>query len=291
MIEPRVINIQRFSIHDGPGIRTTVFFKGCPLNCAWCHNPESKRFERECMFYADRCVHCGRCGAVCPSADRCIGCGKCADVCAFDARQMVGERYSQEALLKLVERDRAFYDASGGGVTLSGGEPMAQDMDFILALLNGLKRRGIPVAIDTCGCAAYERYQSVLPFADVFLFDIKLVSPELHACFTCANNALILDNAARLSRDGARINIRVPVVPGVNAGRDEMARIIGFVKHNVNAYQVNLLPYHRHGQDKAGRLLSSADQPMCFDVPPQTLMDEIFAMWSEAGFADVRIGG
>ena len=273
MAHPLIFNIQKFSIHDGAGIRTTVFLKGCPLRCAWCHNPESQSFEAEVLHYPERCLRCGQCAQECPAG----------------ARETVGRAYTVDQFCSLLERDRVFYDGSGGGVTLSGGEPMAQDEAYLLAVVERLARRGIRVAIDTCGHAPYAHFQAIFPCVDTFLYDIKVIDPELHARYTGVSNGLILENARRLSEDGARIVIRVPVIPGVNAPGAEMERIIQFVRENVRARQIHLMPYHRLGQDKAARL--EGRQGMLFDEPTPGDMQAVVSAWREAGFENILIGG
>ncbi|MCL2812763.1 MAG: glycyl-radical enzyme activating protein [Clostridia bacterium] len=249
MADPLIFNIQKFSIHDGEGIRTTVFFKGCPLRCAWCHNPESQSFEAE--------------GWACKT-------------------------YDVNELCALLERDRIFYDGSGGGVTLSGGEPLAQDQAYVLALAERLCQRGIRVAIDTCGHAPYAHFQALLPYIDTFLYDIKLINDDLHQRYTGVSNGLILENARRLSEDSARINLRVPVIPGMNMGNEEMGRIIAFVQQNMDPQQINLMPYHRLGQDKNARL---GRENRLLDEPTPEEMQAICDAWREVGFESVYIGG
>jgi len=270
---PLIFDIQKFSIHDGAGIRTTVFFKGCPLRCAWCHNPESQSFKAERLLYSERCIHCDHCSEECPAG----------------VRETAGAEYPVDALCALLERDRPFYDCSGGGVTLSGGEPMAQDEAYLLAVTKRLSRRGIRVDVDTCGYAPYARFQSLLPYIDTFLYDIKAVDPVLHTRYTGIPNDLILDNVRRLSGDGARVNIRVPVIPGVNTAGMEMERIMSFVRENTRAEQVNLMPYHRLGQDKAARL--EGRECVLFQEPTPEEMQEIVLIWRKAGFAEVCVGG
>ena len=284
MAQVLIFNIQKFSIHDGDGIRTTVFFKGCPLRCAWCHNPESQAFTPQWMHYPERCR----------------GCGRCAQGCPFGALEPVGKHYTVEALFDLLMRDRIFFDASGGGVTLSGGEPMAQDPAYLLALCQRLTRRGVRVSVDTCGYAPYAHFSALLPYVETFLYDIKAIDPGLHARYTGVDNALILDNLKRLSGDGANINLRVPVIPGVNAEPLEMERILRFVKKHVQADQVNLLPYHRLGMEKADRLShlpikspskQASPAPPSFEEPTEKSMQGIAALWQAAGFHSVSIGG
>ena len=256
MADPLIFNIQKFSIHDGDGIRTTVFFKGCPLRCAWCHNPESQSYEVEEFHHPERC--------------------------------RIGRTYDLTELCALLERDRIFYDNSGGGVTLSGGEPLAQDETYVLALAERLWRSGIRIAIDTCGYAPYARFQALLPYIDTFLYDIKLIDDGLHRRYTGVSNRLILENARRLSEEVARIFVRVPIIPGVNLHGEEMGRIIAFVRRNMRPEKVNLMPYHRLGQDKNTRLGRESDP---FDEPTPEDMRAVCDAWRQAGFENVQIGG
>lgn len=294
---PNIINVQRFSIHDGEGIRTTVFFKGCPLACQWCHNPESQSFERQLMFDKEKCTGCGACGVSCSASmdwEECrqkgLDCGfSCVDACIWNARQLAGEQISVDDLMKLLLRDRAFYERSGGGVTLSGGEVMAQDMEYLTALLKRLSKEEIKVNIDTCGEAPYERFLQVMDYTDTFLYDMKAVSDDIHKAYTGRSNERILDNLKRLSRDKARINLRIPVISEVNGSDEEMGRMISFVKEFVHVTQVNLLPYHRAGSDKWSRL-GMEDKDM-FCPPADERMEQLRQMWLAAGIAPVYIGG
>ena len=260
-MKPLVINFQKCSIHDGPGIRSTVFFKGCPLECVWCHNPESQSYKKEVLYNRERCGACGKCKEICPHdaifmKDGCVGldkdkcelCSTCLDYCINNAREIVGDEYTVKELLKLIDKDRIFYEESGGGVTLSGGEVMVQDMDFICELAKGCKNKGIDVAIDTCGYAPTENYERILPYADRFLFDIKLVDEDKHKKFTGKSNDLILKNLKFLNDNGAFINIRIPLIGGVNVDDDneEVMRMIELLKP-LNIKAVNLLPYHDIG--------------------------------------------
>lgn len=273
MDRPLIFSVQRYAIFDGPGIRTTVFFKGCPLRCAWCHNPESQSFAEEELFYPERCVHCGRCREGCPR----------------DARQTVGASYEPEALLRLLLRDRAFYESSGGGVTFSGGEVMAQDEEYLLALLRPLQRQGVSVAIDTCGHAPYARFEAILSYISLFLYDIKAMDADLHRRYTGADNFLILENAHRLCRAGARLNARVPVIPGVNAEDGEMRAIARFVAEKMGGCPVSLLPYHALGAEKAHRL--AGREAASFAPPSDQDMARIAKIFAAEGLAEVRIGG
>ncbi|MBP1581723.1 MAG: glycyl-radical enzyme activating protein [Oscillospiraceae bacterium] len=301
---PTFINIQRYSIHDGQGIRTTVFFKGCPLRCVWCHNPESQSFQRQLLFDSSKCCVCGACIASCPQSalsitegtlrtnwSQCNACDcdfRCEAACIHEARFLSGEQISLEKLLKLLLRDRTFYEESGGGVTLSGGEVMVQDMDYLLQLLQKLKQEEISVNIDTCGYCSYECLEQVLPYVDTFLYDMKAFSDEIHRQYTGVSNQLILDNLKRLSQGGAKINLRIPVICEVNGSDEEMGRMIAFVKEHVRLTQVNLLPYHRAGSDKWERLGMKGET---FCPPSPQRMEELKQLWLDAGIGPVYIGG
>ncbi|MEA4934648.1 MAG: glycyl-radical enzyme activating protein [Lawsonibacter sp.] len=304
MNQPIVFNIQKYSIHDGNGIRTTLFFKGCPLSCKWCHNPESQRYAVELMLYPERCVNCGCCVSVCPQQANvlvdgrltmnraaCIGCGACVDVCLANARELVGKAYTVAELVKEAEKDQMFYEESGGGITLSGGEVMAQNMDFVEELCRRLHRKGYSVNIDTCGYAPYEHFQRILPFVDSFLYDLKLMDPSEHMQFVGTDNQIVLDNLVRLSADGAKINIRIPVISGLNATKEMMESVIAFLKgHWIHPTGINLLPYHNTGKSKYDNLnLPYADEML--RVPSKDQMELFQTMFIQSGFVNTKIGG
>ena len=268
-----VFNIQRFSIHDGPGIRTTVFFKGCPLRCFWCHNPEGIRPEPELQLFLDRCISCGECFKACPEGahelqggvrvfhrDRCVACGRCVDTCYAAALEMTGRRMNVDAVVEEVLRDRAFYGTSGGGVTLSGGEPMLQ-RDFSLAILERCKAEGLHTAVETAADCRWDHLAGLLPVADLIMVDVKHIDPDIHRAVTGVPNERILANARRLARTGKPIIFRVPVVPTVNDTPDQIAAIAEFVRNLVDArpdsgrrvadiISLELLPFHRLASDK-----------------------------------------
>ena len=257
---PNIVEIKRFAVHDGDGVRTTVFFKGCPLSCLWCHNPESIDYGHTLGLASDKCTGCGDCAAVCRAgvhrlADgshaldrtRCTGCGKCEDACLFDALTLYGKKMTVDGLLPLLLADRPFYERSGGGVTLSGGECLMQ-ADACAALLKALKREGIRTAVDTCGYVPFSAFEKVLPYTDVFLYDVKAITPAVHQKCTGKDNALILENLARLDDAGAAIEVRIPFVPGYNA--DELPLIADRLRTLKNLCGVRLLPYHNMAGSK-----------------------------------------
>ena len=239
-----VFDIQRFSIHDGPGIRTTVFLKGCTLRCVWCHNPESQLSQPQLAFYTHKCISCGRCENICKKAftSDCTACGKCAESCPAGAREILGREESAENILSIVVRDKAYYKTSGGGVTLSGGEPLLQ-ADFATEILRLCKENDISTAIETAGNVPWENFLKVLPYCDLFLYDIKAIDEEKHKLLTGASNKLILENAEKLRALGKNILFRTPVVPGYND--DQLEKISAFCGKNLE-----LLSYHEIGKGK-----------------------------------------
>lgn len=302
---PYVFNIQKFSIHDGDGIRTSIFFKGCPVSCVWCHNPESQRHQKELMLFHDRCTACGSCVRHCPAEanriedgrliidrEKCTACGVCTDWCINNAREVAGKEYTVQELVKEAEKDRMFYEDSGGGITLSGGEVMVQDMDYIEKLCRILHDKGYSVNIDTCGYAPYENFKRILPYIDTFLYDIKAMDPEVHKHFIGVDNALILENLKKLSDDGARINIRIPVIDGVNATEEFMNSVIDFLRENsIRVKQVNLLPYHNTGMHKYRKLDRSYDEEQLLKVPEKPRMELFKDIFMKHGYSNTKIGG
>jgi pyruvate formate lyase activating enzyme len=266
LIKGIVFDIQKFSIHDGPGIRTTVFFKGCPLSCWWCHNPESQALEPEVIFRAYRCIRCGACLSVCVqgaiswdgdavSTDRekCTHCGACAQVCYSEAREAVGREMTVAQVMAEIERDVAFYDESNGGVTFSGGEPLWQ-AGFLLALLQACQAKEIHAALDTCGFAPWETLDAIREHVDLFLYDLKLMDGAKHRDFTGVSNELILKNLQALSQRGHDIVLRVPIIPGINDDDANIRQTGAFAAALPHLSRVDLLPYHHTGVDKYNRL-------------------------------------
>ena len=300
-------NIQRYSIHDGEGIRTTVFFMGCPLRCAWCHNPENIGFSPTLMHYADRCTGCGTCAAAHPASIRMEGgrpvfSGTSAidpSICSREALDLTGQSAVVRDIVNACLRDLPFYEQSNGGVTLSGGEVMAQSPEFLGQLTAALKREGLNLAIDTCGHAGWGHFEAVLPYTDTFLYDIKQMDSAVHERFTGVDNTLALQNLVRLSRASAAIHLRLPLIEGVNAAESDVDAIIGFLRENgIRPVKISLLPYHNTGTGKAARLvLRGSDTVLCatpesgFATPSPEKMEAIAARFRQAGFQPVGIGG
>jgi pyruvate formate lyase activating enzyme len=258
-----VFNIQRCSVHDGPGIRTTVFLKGCSLSCAWCHNPESRDPRPELALDLDRCIGCEACREACPNAvdgqlpgldrSRCERCGACVEACPSSARTMIGNHWGVDELASEVEKDRPFFDRSGGGVTFSGGEPLAQ-ADFLLGCLEACRARGMHTAVDTTGFTEPATVVAVSELTDLFLYDLKLVDPVRHRRHTGVDNAGILTNLRLLSSRGARIWVRLPLIPDVNDDDDNIDATARVVESLPGTHAVHVLPYHDTAAGKLGRL-------------------------------------
>ena len=262
----RVFNIQRCSVHDGPGIRTTVFLKGCPLSCSWCHNPEGIDEAPVLMINADRCLACGACSEACPVEkggaapagqlwDRgaCTLCGSCVEACPADARELAGRDWSVDELVDELERDRVFFDTSGGGVTFSGGEPLAQ-AGFLSDCLRECRRRGLHTTVDTCGLAPRETLLEVAQRADLVLYDLKHMDPVRHRSETGADNRLILDNMRALSESDVDVWIRVPLIPGFNDDAANIEATGAFLESLPRRHRVFVLPYHGIANGKRSRL-------------------------------------
>jgi pyruvate formate lyase activating enzyme len=268
-----VFDIKRFAVHDGPGLRTVVFFKGCGLGCVWCHNPESIGSRPEIAVHPERCIGCRACAAACPNGahsfgeggeqgehhfarERCRGCGRCAAECYAEALELVGREMTVDEVLDVLVADRAFYAASGGGITLSGGEPLVQ-RDFALALLRACRARGLRTALDTSGQVPWATLARALPNTDLVLYDLKHPDPNEHRRLTGATNELVLENLRRLSETGVPIEIRIPIVPGANDSPEVMAAFGRVVATLASVVAVRLLPYHR----LAGSKYASVGRP------------------------------
>jgi len=297
-----VFDVKRGSAEDGPGIRTTVFLKGCPLRCVWCHNPEGLDPGPVLSLTPGRCVHCGACAEACPEGaislaaggvpttdrDRCVACGRCVDACPTGARELRGAAWSSAALVAEVARDRPFFDASGGGVTFSGGEPLAQPA-FLLDCLRACRDRGLHTAVDTSGYAPRAVALAVAAAAGLVLFDLKHPDPARHARFTGVPLRVIADNLRALDAAGASLWLRVPVIPGVNDdadARDGFVALLGTLRRR---YPVWLLPYHETAAAKYARL----GRAYGFQPSAARLAEAVSALSAalRAAGHDVRIGG
>lgn len=298
-----IFDVKRFAIHDGPGIRTTIFFKGCPLHCLWCHNPEGIDRGPELIVRPARCSRCYSCIPACPKKalspgprkgpvvvdrSRCDLCGKCVEACAYEALAVIGRRASVGELVAEASRDALFYEESGGGVTLSGGEPLAQPR-FAVALLAALKARGFSTALDTSGQTREDVLAAAVKYADLILYDLKMMDPAAHRRSTGVGNERILENLRRLDRFGKPVWVRIPLVGGVNDGREAIAEAIAFLKTLPSVQRVDLLKYHRGGQEKYKNLGKQASFQI-FDPPSEKRMEEIRQSFAEAGFS-VTLGG
>lgn len=245
-----IFEIKRFAVHDGDGIRTTVFFKGCTLKCIWCHNPEGIGFKPQLAFYANKCIGCGECKRIC-TRDECITCGKCEEICLGSARKLYGREVTVEELMPQLLEDAEFYENSGGGVTLSGGECLCQ-ADFCAELLRELKKNNIRTAVDTCGYVPRASIEKVMENTDIFLYDLKAIDEDVHIRCTGQPNGLILDNLRYIDSIGKPIEIRIPYVPGYND--DQIEKMAKFLSGLRNITKVRVLPYHNYAGSKYASL-------------------------------------
>lgn len=300
-----VFNIERFAVHDGPGIRTLIFLKGCPLSCIWCANPESHQLKQELWFWDKKCVLCGRCLISCPQKaivedenskrkiirDKCNLCRVCVEVCPQKAFEYVGNQTNVDEIVKDVLKDRIFIDRDGGGVTISGGEPMLQPK-FTLALLKALKKRYVNTAMETSGFATWDVYQEISDYSDLILQDVKVIDENKHIQFTGVNNDIILSNIRKIDAQGKRLIIRCPIIPTLNDGKKDIELLGQFVSSLKNTNEVHLLPYHRLGEPKYQRLGREYSH-FLKDIPSQK---EESVSWIKSILVtvyqlDVRIGG
>ena len=300
-IKGLVFDIKKYAIHDGPGIRTTVFFKGCPLECKWCHNPESRSANVEHSFRKNRCIGCGQCVEICPEKaisivdekavtdiSKCNLCGRCVDACIVCAREIIGREMTVDEVMDEVEKDIIFYDQSGGGVTFSGGEPLMQP-EFLLILLNKCQKQGIHTAVDTSCYAESKTIEMISEKTNLFLCDIKHMDSETHERFTGVGNSLILDNIRLLSTAGNEIIIRIPIVPGFNDEKANIEATGRFIESLSSVIRVDILPFNRGGVEKSERL-TNQNKYMQVEAPNGQQMKSIAKDLSKYGF-EVKIGG
>jgi pyruvate formate lyase activating enzyme len=295
-----IFDIKKYAIHDGPGIRTTVFFKGCPLHCWWCHNPEGLNPAIAGSFRPERCIGCGQCVAACPQkalpapdrsfADntRCRLCGTCSRICPAEARQMVGRKVTVAEVVSELEKDIPFYDQSQGGITFSGGEPLLQP-DFLLELLEACGRLGLQRAVDTTGYADSALLLKVAEKTDLFLYDLKHMDSDKHRQYTGVPNERILENLKLLASAGAKIHMRVPIIPGLNDDEENLQNLKDFLLTLPEVRDLHLLPYHRAAREKYRRFKMTYRLEQMLP-PAKAVLEEIVKDWEAAGFR-VRIGG
>lgn len=286
-----VYNIQRMSTEDGPGMRTTVFLKGCPLRCLWCSNPESQKHGPQLMVFEDLCSGCGRCAELCPSGavvrkgDKynrdtsiCTDCGTCEPGCPDKARVMSGKEMAVDEIMKIINKDTLFYANSGGGVTFGGGEPTFSG-DFLLALLRASRDAGLHVCVDTCGFCPEPLFREVIGLTDLFLFDCKHMDPQKHTELTGADNVRILANLRQALESGTETRIRIPLMPGLNDSAENIAAMAEFLKH-YNKMEIDVLPCHAFGRNKYAAL--NLEQPAMRAYAPETLK-EVIALFEQHG--------
>jgi len=297
-----IFDVKRYAIHDGPGIRTTVFLKGCPLRCQWCQNPEGIDLEPEVFWRENRCAEdCSACVTACPSRavskdgtrivvdrEKCDFCRNCEEACVYDALEIVGREVSVGEIMEEIEKDRVFFDESGGGVTFSGGEPLLQ-VDFLESLLQEVKKSNIHVALDTSGYVPFQDLDRVSDQVDLFLYDLKIMDDEKHKKFTGVSNKIILENLRKLSGKEKAIIVRIPLVSGVNDDNQSIRMFTEHLRTLKNVKNISLLAYHRGGCEKFRRLLKE-EKLETFNPPSKERIEEAKNILMDSGFS-VKMGG
>lgn len=296
-----ITNIQKFSVRDGPGIRSVVFFKGCPLRCQWCANPENIIHKKEMMFYDTKCIGCGYCVKACPEQalmiqngafvydrDKCLLCGKCADACGPKARVLKGTVMTVPEVIQDLDSDEAFYRSSGGGATFSGGEPLLQP-EFIKEVAMDYRKKGFNSAVETCGCVPWENIEKVKDWIDLFLYDVKFIDEEKHIVYCGGSNQIILENLKRLC-ETARVIVRIPIIPQINDTEADLKLLTGFLDTLQDKLEgIHILPYHNFGISKYDSL-GKEYKLSHIEVPDRKHMEQIKSMLENHGL-NVLIGG
>ena len=292
---PYIFDIQRFSIHDGPGIRTVIFTKGCPLNCVWCQNPESQQSKAQVAFYSENCKDCRKCIDVCPVGaideitkisdySTCTTCGACVDICINDARRMIGQKMNEKDIINELLKDIDFYGDSNGGITFSGGEPLTKP-EFLYGILRSLKENKIHINIETSGQFDFEKIVDLLPYIDLIYFDIKHLDNQTHKKFTGLTNTTILSNFEKLNRIFKNVQVRIPLIPGVNDSIVDIELFCNYLLENGHN-TAHLLPYHNMGNSKAVRIDYNAE---IFKVEPHSKeeIEKIKSQFSNFGITPI----